>query len=96
MRIDKGPNAIEQLASMQQRAAAHESVGKRALSKTESSQTTVDLKSVESLLGVVADSTQIRESVVADVKRRFQTGELLTRQAAEETARAIQNFYEPL
>lgn len=91
MRIEKGPNAIEPRPPAQQNPAAIPRSGNSAPGNIQHTATTVDLKSMDSLLQVVADSSQIRESVVEDVKRRFQSGELLERQSAAGTARAILN-----
>lgn len=51
--------------------------------------TAVEVQSLERLLGSVAASSQIRESVVAEVKSKLQNGDYLAKQIAVETARSI-------
>ncbi|TWU02156.1 hypothetical protein [Stieleria varia] len=90
MRIENSgsPIAPQQNAGKASQAASTN----QSAASVGSSLTSIDVKSIESILALVADTSSIRDTVVADVKARIQTGEYLTKQSAVETANAILNL----
>ncbi len=95
MRIDNSANSIKsRLAQAQTQSTAAASVRANHASGGDPSRSlsTVDVKSIDSLLKLVAGSSEIRESLVNEVKTKIQTGEYLAKQSAVETASAILNL----
>ena len=89
MRIDHGANSIEPHVRTQQAEAAAKSSRASAESTRGGSLTSVNVGSVESLLQLIVSSSEIRESVVNDIKAKIQSGEYLAKQSALETASSI-------
>ena len=92
MRIDNGANPINShLPPTQSKASAGPS-GSTNSGHTDRLLTSVDPKSLDGLLQLVASSSEIRELVVNDIKLKIQTGEYLAQQRAAETASSILNL----
>ena len=89
MRIDHGPNPIDPHSSPSQSQLAAQRATRSTQSSAGQTSTAIDLQSIDNLLKVLADSSEIRESVVNEVKLKIETGEFLVRQAAVDTASAI-------
>ena len=87
MRIDNSTNPVNPKRPTDAKApkASSETAG----GVRGQSLTTVDPKSIDSLLALVSNSSEIRESVVNDIKTKVKNGEFLARQSAVETATAI-------
>lgn len=87
MKIENGNNPIQPQG---QYANANRAQGaKDGATRLEGSATSVDVTSVEGLLNLVSDATEVRKSLVAEVKLKIQAGEYLAQQSAVETARSI-------
>ena len=87
MRIDNSTNPVNPKVPAD--AKATQASGHATGDVRGRSLTTVDPKSVDSLLALVSNSSEIRESVVNDIKAKVKNGEFLARQSAVETANAI-------
>lgn len=55
-------------------------------------QASVNTQSTENLLATIGDVSEIRETLVQEIKLKLQAGEYLTQKAAVETADAILNL----
>lgn len=92
MRIDHGANSIEPHVRSQQTQAASTSKQASAGSTRGGSLTSVNVGSVEGLLMQIVSSSEIRDSVINDIKTKIQSGEYLAKQSALETASSILNL----
>jgi anti-sigma28 factor (negative regulator of flagellin synthesis) len=93
MRIENSANSIKpRLTQAQSTAAATPRANHAPGGDPARSLSAVDVKSIDNLLNLIASSSEIRESVVNDVKMKIQTGEYLAKQSAVETAGAILNL----
>lgn len=88
MRIDNGINSATPLAGKNLSKAAPKSGGAKSAGQVGAASS----NSVDNLLKLVSDSTEIRESLVNDIKLKIQTGEYLAQQSAVETASSILNL----
>jgi anti-sigma28 factor (negative regulator of flagellin synthesis) len=93
MRIENSAHSIKpRLTQAQSTASATPRANHASSGDPNRSLSTVDVKSLDNLLNVIASSNEVRESVVNDVKMKIQTGEYLAKQSAIETASAILNL----
>jgi anti-sigma28 factor (negative regulator of flagellin synthesis) len=92
MRIDPIGNPSSSSQGRLDPKSTPRSVGAAGPTTPVTSQTSVQLESVRELTRAVSESTDVRASVVEDVKQRLQSGELLSEQSATDTARSILNL----
>ena len=91
MRIDNGPQSAQPHIRDQANASSRNGVSADAGIR-DRLLTSFDPKSAANLVQQVGSTTEIRESVVNDIKTKVQNGEYLQRQSAVDTASAILNL----
>lgn len=92
MRIDNGSNPIEPNSPPRQTQAASKVSGESVAGNRDGALTSVNVGSIDGLLQLIVNKSEIRESVVNEIKTKIQTGEYLAKQSALETASSILNL----
>ena len=90
MRIDNGAKSVEQQSQTQQTQSA-KSIGE-SHGPRDGSLTSIDVGSIDGLLQLIVSSTEIRQSMINELKTKIQTGEYLAKQSALQTASSILNL----
>lgn len=90
MRIEPGTNSVRPPHSNEIAKPAANPNGSVAIGG--SPLTSVDTQSINGVLKLMTGASEIRESVVNDIKLKIQSGEYLAKQDAFETASSILNL----
>lgn len=92
MKIHDGNNLLRPHVQSQQSRTNVGNVSSQQVSGPEGTSTSIETGSIEALSSLLENGSQVRESLVQEIKLKIQVGEYLTQKSAVETADAILNL----
>ncbi|QEG23355.1 hypothetical protein [Mariniblastus fucicola] len=92
MEINNGNNLLRPHIQSQQTQAKVGHVSSQAASGPEGASTSIDTSSVEMLNALLGGGSEVRESLVQEIKLKIEVGEYLTQKSAVDAADAILNL----
>ena len=92
MKIHEGNNFLRPHLESQQSPTKAGNVSSQRASGTEGASTSIETNSIADLTALLEGGSDVRESLVQEIKLKIQVGEYLTQKAAVDTADAILNL----